>query len=325
MRNLTTIIVVALFIMGKMLHAQDPQFSQFYASPLYLSPSHTGSAEHLRLAFNFRDQWPKLPNAYITYAMSADKYFEDYKSGLGMLVIREQEGGVYSFTSLGALYSYRIKLNREWNLVPGLKASYYNRNIDWNNLNFGDAIGRGASTIETPDYERVNFFDITSSVLVYSYFYWFGVTVDHMLGFNKQFADDPVYPSIKYTLHGGVKLHKRKIFLSEVDKSYSISFFYKEQAGVRQLDVGVNYEQELLRVGVWFRGIPLFGQETDLNAVILLMGYSFQKLHINYSYDISTSRLLSSTGGAHEVSFIYILRSDSRKRSKRGAVPCPKF
>lgn len=308
------------------LQGQDPQFSQFYSSPLYLSPSLTGATEHTRFAMNFRDQWPNLPNAFITYAVSADHYLENYNSGLGFLFLRDQEGGAYNVTNFGLTYSYFIKLNREWNIIPAFKAGYFNRNIDWNNLAFGDAISRNATTIETPTYEKVHHYDFTSSLLLYSFNYWAGFTVDHMLAINSQFANDPTYPSMKYTVYGGAKFNKSKIFLSDPNESYTISFLYKNQARVSQLDVGANYEQGPLRVGVWFRGVPVFSNSTALNALVLLLGYTYQNLYINYSYDISTSRLLSSTGGAHEVSLVYVIKDDQfDKKSRRGAVPCPHF
>lgn len=33
-------------LLRKMLHAQDPQFSQFYAAPLYINPAFTGASEY---------------------------------------------------------------------------------------------------------------------------------------------------------------------------------------------------------------------------------------------------------------------------------------
>jgi len=39
--------------------AQDPNFSQFFASPLTLNPALTGKFDgNFRLAGNYRNQWP---------------------------------------------------------------------------------------------------------------------------------------------------------------------------------------------------------------------------------------------------------------------------
>ncbi|MEK7225921.1 MAG: type IX secretion system membrane protein PorP/SprF, partial [Bacteroidota bacterium] len=53
--------------------AQDPNFSQFFASPLTLNPALTGKFDGLfRVAGNYRNQWPTIPNAYQTKTVSVD-------------------------------------------------------------------------------------------------------------------------------------------------------------------------------------------------------------------------------------------------------------
>ena len=53
--------------------AQDPHFSQFFASPLTLNPAFTGKFDgSWRLAANHRDQWPSIPKAYVTTSASID-------------------------------------------------------------------------------------------------------------------------------------------------------------------------------------------------------------------------------------------------------------
>ncbi|HNA97235.1 MAG TPA: type IX secretion system membrane protein PorP/SprF, partial [Chitinophagaceae bacterium] len=42
-------------------NAQDPNFSQFFASPLTLNPALTGKFDGtFRVAGNFRNQWPTI-------------------------------------------------------------------------------------------------------------------------------------------------------------------------------------------------------------------------------------------------------------------------
>ena len=67
------ITFVTLVFLAGTLKAQDPHFSQFFASPLTLNPAFTGKFDGLwRLTANHRDQWPSIPKAYVTTSASVD-------------------------------------------------------------------------------------------------------------------------------------------------------------------------------------------------------------------------------------------------------------
>ncbi len=74
------------------LKAQDPQFSQFYAAPLYLNPAFAGSNQASRAIANYRNQWPNFQANFITYAASFDHFFRKYNSGIGILAMADREG-----------------------------------------------------------------------------------------------------------------------------------------------------------------------------------------------------------------------------------------
>jgi len=59
-KKLTLVIfVVGLFSWA---NGQDPQFTQFYANPLYLAPSFAGATQQDRITAVYRNQWPELNN-----------------------------------------------------------------------------------------------------------------------------------------------------------------------------------------------------------------------------------------------------------------------
>ena len=51
---------VLTFTVSSEAQAQDPQFTQFYANPLYLNPAFAGTARCPRLVMAYRNQWPSL-------------------------------------------------------------------------------------------------------------------------------------------------------------------------------------------------------------------------------------------------------------------------
>ena len=72
--------------------AQDPQFSQFYANPLYLNPALAGATECARINLNYRNQWPSLTKAFITYSMTYDQNLSSINSGFGLIAMNDRQG-----------------------------------------------------------------------------------------------------------------------------------------------------------------------------------------------------------------------------------------
>ncbi len=64
MRKLLVYLLFAMKV--DFTKAQDPQFSQFYAAPMYLNPGFAGTTVDNRIVFNHRIQWPSLPGAFVT-------------------------------------------------------------------------------------------------------------------------------------------------------------------------------------------------------------------------------------------------------------------
>ena len=60
------IVMVTMVLLGWIngrISAQDAHFSQFYANPLYLSPSLAGATDGARIILNYRNQWPAITKA----------------------------------------------------------------------------------------------------------------------------------------------------------------------------------------------------------------------------------------------------------------------
>ena len=58
---------------AKKVIGQDPEFSQFFANPLYLNPAFAGTTELPRTVLNYRNQWPQKGATFTTYALSFDQ------------------------------------------------------------------------------------------------------------------------------------------------------------------------------------------------------------------------------------------------------------
>ena len=88
--------------------AQDPIFSQYYAAPLQLNPAFAGNTYSPHIAINYRNQWPSLNQAYVTYAVSYSQFFKDFNSGIGLMILTDDAGqGLYKTTKVSGVYSYK--------------------------------------------------------------------------------------------------------------------------------------------------------------------------------------------------------------------------
>jgi type IX secretion system PorP/SprF family membrane protein len=329
------LISIITFILINSGFSQDPQFSQFYANPLYLAPSFTGATEEYRIALNHRNQWPALPGVFLTYSFSFDRYFEAFNSGVGLIAVHDRAGsGRLSNTLIGILYSYDFNINNNWHVRPGASFQYVRWGLDFNRLIFNDQLSPGGSTPQTelPPFDNVPDIDFSSSVLVYNSRIWFGTTVDHLLKPNQSLYGEESIVPMKISVYGGAQIIRKGRLLKPIDESLSTAFNFKTQGGFTQLDLGVYWYKNPLVFGVWWRGLPIpksftsdGGVYVNRDAVILLVGYKTSNFHIGYSYDFTISGLLTHTGGAHEIAMVYEFRSNPRKKRKLHAIPCPEF
>ena len=92
------------------IHAQDPQFSQFYNSSLYYNPATAGITQDLRFSSSYRNLWSNIPGDLSTYFLSVDYQLTKKNMGLGFLMLGDNEGlNNQSTQRFELIYSYRIQ------------------------------------------------------------------------------------------------------------------------------------------------------------------------------------------------------------------------
>lgn len=308
--------------------AQDPEFSQFYANPLYLNPSLAGANICPRLIGNYRNQWPSAGNAFITYNASYDQYVNFLHGGVGLMFTADRAGnGNLNTTAASLTYAYKFKMTDRLFASAGVQGGYYQRSLDWADLRFEDMIDPQngfvlPTTEKAPDNGRVGVLDLSAGVMVwFDEIFYGGVAVSHLtqprIGF---YADNDTRLYMKYTLHAGSVINLGSGGFDE-DKEFSISpnILYQQQFKYHQLNLGVYLTINYIIAGLWYR---LNFENSD--AVITLLGIRYKSLQAGYSYDWTVSRLGIGSGGAHEVSIAWQLPC-SEKRRQIKAIKCPRF
>ena len=342
LKDTLTIKLAALLIIvlsAAKSEAQIIQFSQFYSCPLFLAPSYAGAIDASRAVINYRNQWPEA-GTFNTYAASYDQHFDKIKSGIGVMALRDEAGdGNLSLTVVDFCYSWYTKVSRDWTVRPGIGLKYNKRAIDFEKLVFGTMIDERGNIIpgssEDQPMPSKPYLDMQISCLGYSDKYWGGISVDHLLRPKASLYNNDTYKEdIKVSAFGGAKLFIGATPTSRGRRSHddlqSVSFtaLYEYSRLSDQLSLGAYWNKNPFTLGMWVRGIPIAVREEsygNLDAIILLLGYKIFDLHIGYSYDFSIGELLSTTGGAHEISVMYEFQPRAKAKKRHAAISCPKL
>ncbi|MEN8226110.1 MAG: type IX secretion system membrane protein PorP/SprF, partial [Bacteroidota bacterium] len=336
LKNLTILLLTATWFTSAIAQI-DPQFSQFYASPLLVNPGYTGSVKEHRVVFNGRIQWPNLPEAYQTMAFSYDLWRPDLRSGFGIHFLTDKAGsGGFRYTTVRFNYSYKIIMNG-WVLSPGMYFGYGSESLDVDKLVFGDQLDFGLDNLpvsQDPNLSKVDnhhFFDTGVGFLLYNKSTWLGSSVYQLNQPNASIMGGESQWPMRIVFHGGIRIPLYgDRYRSEIVSSLAPSIMYRLQGGTQQLDMGVQYHVSPVIVGLWYRGIPILKNPSgnpSNEALIISMGLLFDYFEFAYSYDFTISELASHSGGAHEVSLMYEFGSPNRKKVKRKDqyLPCPTF
>ncbi|HHZ94087.1 MAG TPA: type IX secretion system membrane protein PorP/SprF [Flavobacteriales bacterium] len=308
------------------VHAQDPEFTQYYANPLFLNPAFAGSDRCPRLVMAYRNQWPAMSGSYVTQAVSYDQHLQSIQGGLGLTVMRDQAGqNTLSTTRVTGMYAYQQALTRKISIRAALEASYFQKALDWSNLTFGDMIDprRGFiyETQDTPRGGTVQNVDFGAGFLVFTEKFHLGFAAHHLNEPNESLVVGLSRLPMKLTVHGGGKFPLKTNIRREVVASISPSFLFRQQAEFKQMNLGLFVNKGPLFGGVWYRGV-VFTEYRD--ALIAVLGVETDIMRFGYSYDITISELTPATGGAHELSMT--LKFDcTQKKGKFRKIPCPTF
>lgn len=295
---------------------QDPEFTQFYANPLYLNPAFAGTARCARFNLNYRNQWPGISGTYVTYSASCDKYVDAISGGLGLLVTNDKAGkGTLTTSNVSMMYSYARNLTREFSILFGIQAGVFQKGIDWSKLTFGDMIDeRRGFVYNTKDVQlltnKTNV-DFAAGILGYSKRYFFGFAAHHLTQPDEGLLGVSRLP-MKLTGHAGATF---SIGGKESHTSISPNILYQKQQDFQQINLGMYINKKNIVAGVWYR---------NQDALIIVLGFQQHFFRIGYSYDVTISKLTSATAGAHELSFA-LQMACKPKRNVYRLIECPSF
>jgi type IX secretion system PorP/SprF family membrane protein len=321
------------------LKAQDPNFSQFFASPLSLNPALTGKFDGaVRVAANYRNQWPAIFNAFTTGTVSADfnvlrkKIPAIDQFGVGIMGMYDVNGaGIMKNNYINASVAYHKGLDESGfhQLGVGISTSLEQRTLNTQKLIFEDQLttigftGNTAEILAGSASINLNYFSLNAGLLYtgstseFNQFY-VGASVYHVNRPEKSFTGNVFQSKERYTVHGGGYFSvasRTSLFLSS---NVQIQNAATETIAGAALGWAINETADAptdFYIGSWYR----LG-----DAVIPYVGIENKGFRFGLSYDVNISGLsqASRRQGGFEISLIYIQPNRDGKKSEWR---CPKF
>lgn len=318
--------------------AQDPNFSQFFASPLTMNPALTGKFDGVfRVAGNYRNQWPTINNAFVTKTVSVDfgmlknSLAEIDQMGVGILGVSDNAGDGVLVTNYGGLsvaYHKGLDENGYHQIGAGFQGTFVSKRLDVTKVTFADQLtplGFTGVTSEIFSNKQVsvNYVDINAGVFYngstngYNNFY-LGASMYHINRPKESFKGGEYLLSARTTLQAGGKIPigSYNFFHIAINHSMQGKAHNTIVGGAFSYNVNQNEVDPVnVYLGSWYR----FN-----DAVIPYVGLEFKGIHIGASYDANTSSLkpASNTRGGMEISLIYIKKPGDPDAKK---LNCPRF
>jgi len=309
------------------LKAQDPNFSQFFASPLTLNPALTGKFDGVfRVAGNYRNQWPTINNAFTTATVSLDasilrNSIPDYDQfGVGIMAFSDKSGNGVLHKALDENGFHQIGL--------GFQGTYVNKRLDIASLKFESMLRADGFTglldeSFTSNQIKLSYFDMNMGILYNGTSdgtnnFYFGASMYHVNRPKETFQEGNYLLEPRLTLQAGGMVPVGEF------NAVHFSANHSRQANATNTVIGgayaINVTQDVgnptnLYLGSWFR----FG-----DAVIPYVGLEFGEFQLGATYDVNISSLkpASNLRGGAEISLIYIKKHSDPNVKK---LNCPKF
>lgn len=304
------------------VQAQDPEFSQFYANPLWLNPAMAGTVRCPRVNLIHRNQWPGISGTYVTSVASYDQHLESISGGIGFMFSSDNAANTLKTNRFGAMYSYQVKVSRKFSIRLGAEATFFQKSLDWSKLQFGDMVDpRRGFVYQSADQPNgngnISGIDFSAGILGFSDIFFFGFAAHHLTQPEESVIVGESALPMKLTGHAGavIPMAGGASKYTQNDVTISPNIMYRQQGTFTQLNMGIYVKKSALVGGVWYR---------NKDSFIVLLGIQTDVIKLGYSYDVTISKLTTATGGAHEVTMGINFKCKPKRRTFR-TISCPSF
>jgi len=314
MKRILTIAILMLSA-GTLYAQQDAQQSQYMFNGIYINPAYAGYKENLNFHSYFRSQWTGIEGAPKSMSLAVDAIANNGNVGLALQISNDRLGAQTNLSAY-ANYAYRLRMNSEGTsrLAFGLGVGAMQLGINGALLNPNDPepnLVTGMQSTIVPD-GRVGVFYSDDK-------YYAGLSADNLISqfINVRNRGYIAQPKPHYYLTGGA------LFPLSEDVLIKPSVLLKDDAGgptSLDLNAFIMFGQRFWVGGSYRTGVKLYQKsylQTDLrnlNSFVAAMElFPLENLRVGYAYDISIGPLKGYSGGSHEISIGFYIKTQKTR------------
>ncbi|HKR07101.1 MAG TPA: PorP/SprF family type IX secretion system membrane protein [Bacteroidia bacterium] len=301
-------------------NAQDPHFSQYFNTPLYVNPANAGNGiEYMRATLIYRNQWASVATPFVTEGFMIDKTVN--RLGFGFFAVKNSAGKAsLKQLNLAGVLSYNQPLGENNQVSGALQIGMLHKSFDPSEMTFdsqfNEDIGFDPSVSSG---EEFTYTSITrpDAGIGFMWQHGFGnkkINFKPFAGFSFNHINKPSETFIV----SGNKLPVKSNFnfgagiMLKDNLELRPSVLYMTQGHFHELNFGAvaGFTMEnnnKFQVGLYDR---------SNDALIVYAGYQVSQVFIGTSYDINMSGLKQAShgSGGFEITLSYIPKA--RKKSK---------
>jgi type IX secretion system PorP/SprF family membrane protein len=324
MRGLKIILTFLISSATAVAWAQEPVFSQYYSSSLYLNPALAGIEKQVTFGANYRSQWNKLVLPFNTFQLSfVQPVFQrsarkKHLGGAGISVLNDTAGPSREFSSQAVSLSgaYNLYFGEAHTLSMAIQAGASQQKVNYDNLRWTSQYGvdTGYDATRAGESSFVNarvFQPLLGMGAMWSYnnsshkgtTYYQGVALSNLLRARSHFAGLAGEAAPVFKAHGGLTIQLNDLL--EISPNY----LFQKQGSNRQFNAGLYGGYSLPKsplgnakatLGTWYR----FG-----DAFIVSTGLSTERVSVAFSFDSNVGSMGRTFGNAsaYELSMSYRL------------------
>lgn len=329
-------LVAIILFCTMQIFAQDVHLSQFYTAQQNLNPALSGfyNGEY-RIAGNYRSQWREIGDPITTAVIAFDKKFHFYSDEIdaGIIVIQDQFSGFNQNTNKIFLTGSYKKLWKYNEIRAGIQTGIVLKSTDLKTQTFPNQwvyetgiFDQNLSNGENDISQSQNFIDVNFGVAWSKTFTKFkptlGLSLFHINRPKDTYFNTPterlrmrqvVHGEAVIDLNGPVSIEPKLLYMwttkaQDALIGSNVKYHFKDSK-VKNVYAGVLYRDG-------------FGRNSD--AVIPIVGLTYNRFDVGFSYDVNISTLsdYSARKSTLEFSLIYTAPLFSPKNL---SIPCDRY